>query len=299
MSVIRKSGDLQVVVLRIFEDFCRFGGGIYLISPWIRNFSFTEAVIDGLQIMDFGPNPSIFTVFKRCSERQPDQKFRIVSHTFGIREDASINDFWKLMHMYDIDPQNHYTRLFEKTNFEVMFDLYQILFNRFRKYSKFNNPWISIRFKDYKEFLDFLGNSKNYREAIHNLVRCFEQSTVNLEYLRDLEKFQENPAMRLSLHNNFHAKIFIAGSSAITGSSNWTFSGFTRNDEINLFFSEIDSPEEFEKIREKCIEIEKQSEPVTVDNIKLSISIHKFLESIYGGIFNWLTDNKRQIVKNS
>jgi len=114
-----------------------------------------------------------------------------------------------------------------------------------------------------------------------------------------LKKFQENPAMRLSLHNNFHAKIFIAGSSAITGSSNWTFSGFTRNDEINLFFSEIDSPEEFEKIREKCIEIEKQSEPVTVDNIKLSISIHKFLESIYGGIFNWLTDNKRQIVKNS
>lgn len=296
MSIIRRSDDLEVIVLRIFEDFYRFGGDFYIISPWIHNFSFTEAITTGLQIQIFGSEPSLHKILQRCSENHGPLK--IVSHNFGMKPTFSLSDLNAKLVRFGIDAQNPESTM-KNEKMERLFELYLTLFKEYKEYSKFNSPWISIACRSFEGFLDHLSTKQNYSNTVYELVDCSKKVSYNIEYLNDLRKFLKVKNVKIGLHNNFHAKIFLAGSLCVTGSSNWTFSGFVKNDEINLFFSKIDSPKELEKIRERCHEIERQARFVNLENVVFTISLHKILQTLYLKFFDWSTDNKKELIKST
>lgn len=295
MSVIRKSADLEVIVLRIFEDFQKAGGDFHIISPWINNFSFTEAIITSFQIRIFGSAPSLHAILKRCSESHKGKPLNITSHNFGIRPDFSQDDLEDELQGFGINLGNY--ELILEGEVERAFALYRALFRKYREYSKFNDPWLSSVFRDFQWLIDYVGTYENYQNAISDVVQSVQQTSINIRYLNDLRKFLGIRNVNVGLHGNFHAKIFLAGSSAVTGSSNWTFSGFVKNDEINLFISGIDSPGEFKKIKERCHEIEREACFITLENVTFLTSLHRVLGVVYIRLFDWLTDNKNSLTK--
>lgn len=295
MSIIRRSADLEVIVLRIFEDLYRFGGDAYIISPWIHNFSFTEAILTGFQIQIFGSEPSLHTILQRCSESQLAKSFSIISHNFGVKPTFFPRHLRNQLQHFGIDSDD--LELVMENKMEKLFELYQALFKEYREYSKFNDPWLSTYFRHFKHFIDYVSTPETYQKVIGDIVQGSGQANVNVNYLNDLRKFLEVGNVKIGLHNNFHAKIFLAASSCVTGSSNWTFSGFCKNDEINLFFSEIDSSAELKKIKERCHEIESSARFVALENVDFLIWLHQVLEALYLKFFEWLTDNKSRLVK--
>lgn len=290
MSIIRKSEDLEIIVLRIFEDFCKFGGDFYIISPWIQNFSFSEALSS-----EFGREPSLYAIIKRCSEFQPRETLKIIAHSFGTKSRYSPAHVEEKVQKFNVQISNDYLESENRLN--SLFEFYLSLLKDYQEYSKFNSPWVLTSYRDFEDIVKCAGNKENYTQIVFDLVRGLGQVSFNMQYLNDLRKFLEIENVKIMLHNNFHAKIFLAGSSCVTGSSNWTFSGFAKNDEINLFFSVIHSPEEIVKIKERCCELERQAVTVDSENITFSILLHKYLEFIYSALFNWVTDNKSRLIK--
>jgi phosphatidylserine/phosphatidylglycerophosphate/cardiolipin synthase-like enzyme len=293
MSIIRKSEDLEIIVLRIFEDFCKFGGDFYIISPWIQNFSFSEAISD--EYKTFGTEPSLYVILRKCSELQPRGTLKIITHNFGLKPKYSPLHIEEKAQRFNV--KININSLKDDGILGSLFEFYLSLLKDYKEYSKFNSPWMLTSFRDFKELVEDVREEENYTKTVFDLVHGLEQVGFNLQYLNDLRKFLEIENVKIMLHNNFHAKIFLAGSSCVTGSSNWTFSGFTKNDEINLFFSETDSPEEMIKIKERCYELEHQAIVVNLENVAFSILLHKYLEFIYSIFFDWLTGNKNKLVK--
>lgn len=290
MAIIRKSDDLEIIVLRIFEDFCKFGGDFYIISPWIQNFSFSEGLSN-----EFGGEPSLYSILKRCSNAQPGATLKMITHNFGIKSKHSTANVIEKTREFNVTISNYCNSKIE--NISLLFELYLDLLKDYKEYSKFNNPWVITSYHDFKDLVESVGSKENYNKIVFDLVHGLGQVSFNVQYLNDLRKFLEIENIRVMLHNNFHAKIFLAGSSCVTGSSNWTFSGFVKNDEINLFFSELHSPEEMTKIKERCFELERQAVAVDSENISFLISVHKYLEFIYSSLFDWLIDNKSKLIR--
>lgn len=288
MSIIRKSEDLEIIVLRIFEDFCKFGGDFYIISPWIQNFSFSEGLSS-----EFGKEPSLYSILKKCSEFQPKATLKIITHNFGTKTKHIPAHVLEKAQEFNITMGNHNSKTDDAPS---LFEFYLSLLEDYREYSKFNNPWVLTSYHDFKGLIESAGNKENYNQIMFDLVHGLGQISFNVQYLNDLRKFLEIENVNVMLHNNFHAKIFLAGSSCVTGSSNWTFSGFVKNDEINLFFSEVHSTEEMAKIKERCVELERQAVEVNSENVTFSILVHKYLEFIYSSLFEWLIDNKFELI---
>jgi phosphatidylserine/phosphatidylglycerophosphate/cardiolipin synthase-like enzyme len=288
MSIIRKSEDLEIIVLRIFEDFCKFGGEFYIISPWIQNFSFSEGLSS-----EFGREPSLYSILKRCSECQPNAILKIITHNFGIKsEHHPTHAMKKAQELNTIISECSITK-----DIPSIFEFYLSLLKNYQEYSKFNNPWVLTSYHNFNDLIESAGNKDNYNRLVFDLVHGLGQVNFNLQYLNDLRKLLEIDNVKVMLHNNFHAKIFLAGSSCVTGSSNWTFSGFVKNDEINLFFSKLDAQEEMAKIKERCLELERQAAAVDSEKISFFIQLHKCLNFIYSSLFDWFVDNKCKLIR--
>jgi len=287
MSVIRKSDDLQEIVLRIFEDHLKFGGDFYIVSPWIHNFVFNETILRGLQIRSFGSEPSLYMILRVLSRTHPEQPLSIISHNFGMTPHSE-SILQADLRKFGIDRKDQINKL----RIGDANRLYLNLRRRYKERSLFNDPWSS-------RYLKEMHDADDYREMVNDVTSRYVKVDDNIRYLRDLKKMLTVRNVKVGLQGNFHAKMLVAGSSCVTGSSNWTFSGFTRNDEINLFVSAHDSPDDFAKVEERCREIEKQSCPVNQDNVEFMVSLHQVLKSLYSVFFDWLTDNKRSIIRVS
>lgn len=291
MSIINRSDYLELSVIKIFEDYYETGGPFFVISPWINNFPFTETILTKNQARIFGVSPNLYDIINVVSNKHVDTDINIINHNYGVKSGRNHEHILKKIE----DNIDIYTYDKSKQNIIELYNLYMDLYRNRRDYSKFNDPWITYLPRRFDDYISSLNSKEKYMDSITKIISSINRIKSNLGYLKSYHKLISIDNMNFHLHNNFHAKIFMAGNSCITGSSNWTFSGFHKNDEINLFFSSFSSYDGLNKIKERCYELKKESNLINKKDLENNIIINTVLGKIFEILFEWITDDKPMI----
>jgi len=270
--ILHNSKELQEYVLRMMRTqlMDKSGGFLLIASPWVSDFTFEEGVIsmDSELIKIFPEEITLLELIQMVS--------RSVAHSkkkpLFIVHDFSINIVEKPLNLL-LDEV--LTQLDESDNWF----LYKELSNYFYQKTNFNRIWLN------RGIVGKIFENRNYKgkditKAISEIGSKMDQIEKNKEYL-DMLRNLINAGSVVLLNKKFHLKIFMTDNAVLAGSSNWTYSGFNRNDELNIYISKQSDELEFKVLRRYLDDLIKESEEIDLEKIDYFITICNYFLELY------------------
>jgi len=223
--VLYGSKELQKAVLSILKN-AIIGSEIKyfrLVSPWISNFSFDSEIIMGDKILSsvFPSNLLLLEATKQIGEHywEQDLEPEIVLHDFSMKSKGDLTFF----------PSN-----LTQLSLNQLLGIFTTFKDNFSRLTKFNQVWL-YKSADVFRFNQKGGSMRKKIQLISKIGSKLDTIQYNQKYLKMLS-FLKKQGFLIYLNGNFHAKMLVTETAAIAGSSNWTYNGFNKNDEINIYW---------------------------------------------------------------
>lgn len=250
-----------------------------IVSPWLLNFTFLDEVINSdLELANFyEKETTILDIIKMVSKNTLKRKseVNIIIHDFAVNWIYDKGRFYA-----DLDK-------IDENNFWKKYKIYKKYFG---KETAFNRIWLSNE-KNVTKASQGNASKKIYRDSLSDLGEKLGQISQNLKYINMASRLVKEAKCTLFLHTNFHSKIFMTDLSVVAGSSNWTYSGFTKNDELNIYFTKEENPEDYDDLKYRVNEILNESQNVSTEILstikKKTLELEELYQDISAEIYRY------------
>ncbi|MHA1221651.1 MAG: phospholipase D-like domain-containing protein [Candidatus Heimdallarchaeaceae archaeon] len=283
MTILYDYSSLQFSVLNMFKDILLSDEVDFFIiaSPWITDFSFDESVLSRSNEFRriFPKELSLSKLLNQVGDYFYTKHVvpSIIVHSFNIKLENNLKKVLNIVSRYQ-----------EEQHIDLK---YQILNEAFFEKSVYNRIWLGNTYTVQKNLDNSRREKNNFISFVSQLGNSKQQLIYNEITLIFLKRLL-NLGFEIRINSNFHAKIFVTSLGALAGSSNWTQGGFTFNDEINVYFANIEEYEnQYLGLKNRVKNLFENSNPIDENTINCLILIQKALGELYENILAEITGN--------